>query len=73
MFNPDELKKIQQVVQNCAQRDRALLDQLRAEAKKLKPNVRKISRGARHRSLWSRATAATTNSASIPSMSSWFA
>jgi hypothetical protein len=42
MFSPEELKNIQRVVQECALWDSDLLEQLRAEAKKLKPNVRKI-------------------------------
>lgn len=41
MFNPEELDKIQKAVQECAQRDRVLLEKLRADVKNLVP-VRKI-------------------------------
>lgn len=42
MFTPDEVDELRKVVRECARSDRKLLDNLRAEVRTLKPNVKKI-------------------------------
>lgn len=42
MFTPEEIDDLRKVVRNCAVSDKKLLEQLREDARSLKPNVRKI-------------------------------
>jgi len=42
MFDPEELPNIKKAIQECAQTDRRLLDDLRAEVLEMRPNVRVI-------------------------------